>query len=78
MQNKCSPNRNHFPYHYVSDLFNFLNHALGNYSRSHTHYFIYKRETTFEMNETVLASTDGKQDAQQALGTGGVFVQVTS
>jgi hypothetical protein len=29
----------------------------------YTYYFIYKIETTFEMKDAVLASTDGKQNA---------------
>ena len=64
IQNKYNPNRNH-PYHYVSSLFTFPNHALGNFSRSnlYIYYFIDKFETTFEMNEAVLASTDGKQNS---------------
>jgi len=63
IQNNYNPNRNH-PYHRFSSLFIFCNHALGHFSRSHLHtyYFIYKFESTFELNKAVLASTDGKQN----------------
>jgi hypothetical protein len=64
IQIKYNPNRNHYPYHYVSGLFTFRNHALGNFQEViYAYYFIYKIETTFEMNEAVFASTDGKQNA---------------
>jgi len=40
IQNKYNPNRNH-PYHYVSSLFTFRNHALGNFSRSNLYILFY-------------------------------------
>jgi hypothetical protein len=43
IQNKYNPNRNH-PYHYVSGLFTFRNHALGNFSRSHLHLLFYLQD----------------------------------